>query len=160
LRMGDDYELFLRISRHYESGYVDAPLVLYRQHSTQGTRTWGKQLQQGAPWEFLVLKKIVDRYPDVFKELGREKVNQRLSKPYAALAYACLADGDHRNARRLMRAAIHYWPHNLSYLRYFVMTFLTPPMVAKLKGFSGRTQGFRPGTEATNRWHSFGSSNP
>jgi glycosyltransferase involved in cell wall biosynthesis len=159
LRMGDDYELFLRISRHYEMGCVDEPLILYRQHATQGTRTWGKQLQQGVPWEFLVLKKIVDRYPEIFNELGRKEVNRRLSKPYAALAYACLAEGDHRNARRLIRAAIRYWPDNPSYLRYFLMTFLTPTMLAKVKG-SGKSWRFRKSDAEANRWHSVGSSNP
>lgn len=161
LRMGDDYELFLRISRHYELGYVDEPLVLYRQHSTQGTRTWGKQLQQGEPWEFLVLKRVVDRYPEIVEELGREKVNRRLSKPYAALAYACLAEGDHRNARKLMRSAIHYWPDNFSYRRYLLMTFVRPSMLAKLKHLS--RMNWKPrktDADGANRWHSIGSSNP
>jgi glycosyltransferase involved in cell wall biosynthesis len=156
LRMGDDYELFLRISRHYDLGYVDEPLVLYRQHATQGTRTWGKELQGGVPWEFLVLKKIVDRYPEIFEELGREKVNQRLSKPYAALAYACLADGDHKNARRLLRTAIHYWPGNRGYLRYLCLTFLTPHLLAKFKGLSSSWGSRNPGADAVNRWHSIG----
>jgi glycosyltransferase involved in cell wall biosynthesis len=159
LRMGDDYELFLRISRHYELGYVDEPVVLYRQHATQGTRTWGKQLQQGVPWEFLVLKKIVDRYPDMVEELGRAKVHRRLSKPYAALGFACLAEGDHENARRLMRGALRFWPGNLAYLRYYLMTFLTPELVAKYKDIAKASKKFRKSTsdcaeEATNGWHS------
>jgi glycosyltransferase involved in cell wall biosynthesis len=159
LRMGDDYELFLRISRHYEIGYVDEPLVLYRQHATQGTRTWGKQLQQGVPWEFLVLKKIVDRYPEMTEELGRATVHQRLSKPYAALAYACMAEGDHKNARQLIRGALRYWPSNPAYLRYYLLTFLTPRMVARYKDFAKASKRFRKTTsncveDATGGWHS------
>jgi glycosyltransferase involved in cell wall biosynthesis len=134
LRMGDDYEFFLRIARHYELGYVDEPLVLYRQHPSQGTRTWGKLLQKGVPWEFLVLRKILDTYPEVIREMGKSSVEQRLSKPYFALAYACLTDGDHANARKLLREAVRYWPSNLAYIRYYVMTFLTPRTVARVKG--------------------------
>jgi glycosyltransferase involved in cell wall biosynthesis len=161
LRMGDDYELFLRISRHYELGYVDEPLVLYRQHATQGTRTWGKQLQQGVPWEFLVLKKIVDRYPEMINELGSATVHQRLSKPYAALAFACVAEGDHENARRLIRGALRYWPTNASYLRYYFMTFLTPRALAKLRriGEIRRNDHANAAERATGRWHSAGNSN-
>ncbi len=163
LRMGDDYELFLRISRHYELGYVDKPLVLYRQHATQGTRTWGKQLQQGVPWEFLVLKKVVDRYPEMVEELGRAKVQQRLSKPYAALAYACMAEGDHKNARQLIRGALRYWPSNPAYLRYYLMSFLSPGMQVKLKNLTTAGKRLRKtslnGTEnEASRWHSAAES--
>jgi len=161
LRMGDDYELFLRIARHFELGYVDAPLVLYRQHPTQGTRTWGKQLQHGVPWEFLVLRKIVDRYPEIFEELGRHKVQQRLSKPYVALAYACFAEGDHKNARQLMREALRHWPTNFGYLRYYVMTFLSPRRLERLRATydkSRRSNGLqRDAEKASARWHSTGS---
>ncbi|HVI11161.1 MAG TPA: glycosyltransferase [Candidatus Binatia bacterium] len=134
LRMGDDYEFFLRISRHYELGYIDEPLVLYRQHPQQGTRTWGKELQQGAPWEFLVLKRIVDLYPEIYGELGKAKVNHRLAKPYAALAYACLNEGDPKDVRALLRRALRYWPGNLSYWRYYLLSFLDHSAVTKIQG--------------------------
>jgi glycosyltransferase involved in cell wall biosynthesis len=157
LRMGDDYELFLRLARHFEMGYVDEPLVLYRQHPTQGTRTWGKQLQQGVPWEFLVLKKIVDLYPQIFDELGRHKVRQRLSKPYVALAYACFAEGDHKNARHLMREALRQWPANMGYLRYYAMSFLSPRMLGRLKGAYNRSCPDNLSQTDAARWHSTGT---
>jgi glycosyltransferase involved in cell wall biosynthesis len=141
LRMGDDYEFFLRIARHYELGYVDEPLVLYRQHPSQGTRTWGKLLQKGVPWEFLVLKRILDTYPEVVREMGRSQVQQRLSKPYFALAYACLAEGDHSNARKLLREAIRYWPSNLGYARYYLMTLFGPRTLNRMKGLYERCSG-------------------
>jgi len=162
LRMGDDYEFFLRVARHYACGYVDEPLTLYRQHPTQGTRTWGKELQRGEPWEFLVLKTIVDRYPEVFAELGKASVHHRLSMPYFALAYACMSDSDHNNARRLLRAALRYWPNNLGYLRRYLTTFLSPRMLKKLRNIATR-----PATRAVTgfgvdnsdaRWRSAGKS--
>jgi glycosyltransferase involved in cell wall biosynthesis len=160
LRMGDDYEFFLRMARHYEVGYVDEPLVLYRQHLTQGTRTWGKQLQRGEPWEFLVLKTIVDQYPEIFDELGRARVNHRLSMPYFALAYACMSEGDHSSARRLMRGALRYWPNNLGYLRYYLTTFISARMLAKLKYALQEMRGSVVDSEIENskaRWHSAGN---
>lgn len=157
LRMGDDYEFFMRISRHYELGYVDEPLVLYRQHPDQGTRTWGKQLQQGVPWEFLVLKKIVDAYPAMIEELGRSQVYQRLSKPYFALAYACMAEGDHKNGRKLLQGALRYWPGNLGYLRYYLMTFLRPETLAKVRGLYEKSRASSITANSDNaqaRWNS------
>jgi len=161
LRMGDDYEFFMRMARHYEFGYVDEPLVLYRQHPTQGTRTWGKQLQQGEPWEFLVLKRIVDQYPEIFEELGTAHVNHRLSMPYFALAYACMSEGDHSNARRLLKGALRYWPNNLGYLRYYLTTFINARMLAKLKCALQQLRGSVMDNEIEKskaRWHSAGNS--
>jgi glycosyltransferase involved in cell wall biosynthesis len=161
LRMGDDYELFLRIARHFELGYIDMPLVLYRQHPTQGTRTWGKQLQHGVPWEALVLKKITNLYPEIFEELGRHNIQRRLSKPYVALAYACFAEGDHRNARQLTRQALRYWPSNFSYLRYYLMTFLSPRVLNWLRAAydKSHTNSASAGNAENTmaRWHSSGS---
>jgi len=161
LRMGDDYELFLRVARHFELGYVDEPLVFYRQHVSQGTRSWGKQLQEGLPWEFIVLNSVLRRYPEVIEELGRGKVHRRLSKPFATLAYACMAEGDHENCRRLIRSALHYCPINLAYLRYYVMTFLSPRTLAGVKHLSAmsrRFMGKHAGDPSASRWHSAGNS--
>jgi len=133
LRMGDDYEYFLRVTRHYEAGYVDEPLVMYRQHPNQGTRTWGKRLHEGLPWEFLVLRRILDRYPEVFNELGRSRVKLRLAKTYFALAYACMLEKDHARARKLLSQALHHYPYSAGFLRYYLMTFVSPDLLAKLK---------------------------
>lgn len=160
LKMGDDYELFLRVAHDFDCGYVDQPLVLYRQHSAQGTRTWGKQLQGGVPWEVLVLKKIVERYPETIHELGRDEVYQRLSKPYAALAYACMAEGDHKNCRRLIRNALGYWPTNPAYLRYYLMTFLSAPALAAMRGIGEKIRkaiGRSTDDTGASRWHSVGN---
>lgn len=133
LRMGDDYEYFLRVTRHYEAGYVDEPLVLYRQHPDQGTRTWGKRLHEGFPWEFLVLRRILHRYPEVINELGRSRVQLRLAKTYFALAYACMLAKDHASARKLLLQAIQQYPYSVGFLRYYLMTFVSPELLAKLK---------------------------
>jgi glycosyltransferase involved in cell wall biosynthesis len=133
LRMGDDYEFFLRVARSYKMGYVDLPLAMYRQHVDQGTRSWGRQLQQGIPWEVMVLKRIIERDPAVVEELGKNVVNKRLSKAYFNLAYAKLSEGDHRSARRAVQEALRYWPTNPAYLRHYLMTFLTPRQLAKIR---------------------------
>jgi glycosyltransferase involved in cell wall biosynthesis len=160
LRMGDDYEFFMRMARHYDFGYVDESLVLYRQHLNQGTRTWGKVLQQGEPWEFLVLRRIVDQYPEIYEELGTEHVNHRLSMPYFALAYACLTDGDHKNARRLLRRAVRYWPDHHGYWRHYLSTFLSKGMLATIRRFFEKNRSGMADDEiekSKTRWHSAGT---
>jgi glycosyltransferase involved in cell wall biosynthesis len=141
LRMGDDYEFFMRVARSYKMGYVDLPLVMYRQHAEQGTRSWGRLLQQGVPWEVMVLKRILERDPAVVEELGKNVVSKRLSKAYFNLAYAKLGDGDHRSARRAVQGALRYWPTNPAYLRHYLMTFLAPRQVAKIRNLYQKLWG-------------------
>lgn len=159
LRMGEDYEFFLRLARHYEFGYVDQPLVLYRQHPKQLTRTSSQQ-QQEQPWEFLALKRIIDQYPEVYEQLGREHIHHRLSASYFALGYARLEEGDHKNARRLIRGALRYWPANAGYIRCYLTTFLGRRLRLALRGLLEKTCT-RPGSEEIERskarWHSAGT---
>jgi len=140
LPMGDDYEIFLRLARYYHVGCVDEPLILYRQHPSQGTRTWGKQLQQGTPWEVKVLQNALKACPGAEKELGRTTVRHRLSKPYFTLAYAYLGEGEHRQARSLLAGALKLWPTNLGYIRYYLMTFFSPAQLAKIRDYKGSSQ--------------------
>jgi glycosyltransferase involved in cell wall biosynthesis len=131
--VGSDYEMWLRLARHFEGGVVDMPLLMYRQHSTMSMRGLGKALWNGVPWEAAVLKKILRLYPEVPDELGRSFVNQRLSKPYANLAQLHFQQQDHRTARQLFREALRYWPGNLHYRLSYLATFLSPGQLAALR---------------------------
>jgi glycosyltransferase involved in cell wall biosynthesis len=158
LRMGEDYEFFLRLAQHYEFGYVDQPLVLYRQHPRQLTRTGQQQPEQ--PWEFLALKKIIDQYPEVYEQLGREHIHHRLSASYFALGYACLEEGDYKNARRLIREALRYWPDHPGYIRCYLTTFLGRRVRLALRGLLEKIRTRANDNEIERskaRWHSAGT---
>lgn len=91
LLVGSDYEMWLRIARHFEVGYVDKPLLMYRQHSSMSTLNLGRALQHGMPWEAVVLKKVLEGYPAVAAECGRSLVNRRLPSLLRAWGTPCCA---------------------------------------------------------------------
>jgi glycosyltransferase involved in cell wall biosynthesis len=135
LFVGSDYDMWLRISRHFDFGVIDQPLLMYRFHDAMATRGLGLKLNNGVPWEVVVLQKILDLYPEAINELGRTAVNRRLSKPWAGLAYARFNSSDFKSARALFRKAAAAWPTNLRYLAYYGMTFLQPAQVETARRF-------------------------
>lgn len=130
LLVGSDYEMWLRIARHFDLGAVDKPLLMYRHHATMSTRGLGLKMQQGVPWEVLVLQKILRLYPGAIEELGQSTVNRRMARPYAGLAYARFRSGDYEESRFLFRKAMAYWPTNGRYWGAYLATFLHPAQIA------------------------------
>ena len=130
LLVGSDYEMWLRIARHFELGAVDRPLLKYRCHDAMATKGLGLKLCNGLPWEVAVLNKILQLCPEAVTELGRSAVNRRMSKPWAGLAYARFRQSDYRGARELFRKATAYWPTNLRYWAFYWATFLNPTQIA------------------------------
>jgi glycosyltransferase involved in cell wall biosynthesis len=130
LLVGSDYEMWLRIARHFELGVVDQPLLMYRHHATMSTRGLGLTMCRGVPWEVAVLNRILRLYPDAIDDLGRRAVRRRISKPYVGLASAQFRLHDYKNARSLLRKAVSYWPTNYRYWALYGATFLHPTHIA------------------------------
>lgn len=132
-RIGSDYEMWLRIARHFEVGCVDEPLMMYRQHSSMSTRGLGRALCNGVPWEAAVVQKIVHLYPEILRELGESTVAKRISKPYARQAHIRFRLDDYKNARRLFRKAIGYWPGNWRYWPFYLATFVPAAQTVRFR---------------------------
>jgi glycosyltransferase involved in cell wall biosynthesis len=128
--IGSDYEMWLRMARYFEFGYVDKPLLQYRQHSEMSTQTLGRIPQNGTPWQVKVLESILARYPEAVSELGQAVINRRLGLLYMWLGRAWLDRKDHSMARELISGALHYSPANPRYRLAYFATFLTPSQVS------------------------------
>jgi glycosyltransferase involved in cell wall biosynthesis len=78
LPYGEDWDLWLRISRKYRFARMDAPLVLYRQHRTQGSR-----VLREVDFRTRILTEAVDRWglasPDG-RALTRREFNRNLAR--------------------------------------------------------------------------------
>ena len=130
LLVGSDYEMWLRISRHFDMGAVDQPLLSYRHHATMSTRGLGLKMRDGVPWEVAVISKILQLYPQAIDELGKSTVKRRLSRPYAGVAYARVRQNEPKEARPLLRKAMACWPTNTWYWILYGATFLNSGQIA------------------------------
>jgi hypothetical protein len=130
LPIGEDYDMWLRIARHFELGVVDQPLLMYRFHDTMATRGLGLKSCNGVPWEVVVLSKILELYPEALDELGQAAVKRRMSRPWGALGLSRFRLSDYKSARAKLRKAASYWPTNLGYWIWYAATFLHPTQIA------------------------------
>ena len=79
----EDYDLWIRLSRHFELGYVDCPLALYQVHSSNASK------QRLAMLEAVnyVLKKALGDDPELPNVLGRRVVRNRLFDLYFSIGF-------------------------------------------------------------------------
>jgi glycosyltransferase involved in cell wall biosynthesis len=131
--VGSDYEMWLRMARHFHFGYVDKPLLMYRHHAGMATRGLGKTLQDGVPWEGKVINKILRLYPVAEKEIGRSAVRRRLARPYFFLGVGSLNHGNHAEARLLFGRSLRQWPWSLRCQLRYAATFLQPAQLAWIR---------------------------
>jgi len=131
--VGSDYEMWLRMARHFDFGYVDKPLLMYRQHPEMSTQKLGKIPQGGIPWQVKVLKRTLELFPEVRRELGNSAINERLAVPYMWLGRSLMDRGDHVEARRLISGAMQYDPWNPRYRLAYLATFLSPSRLTAAK---------------------------
>lgn len=122
LRIGEDYDLWLRLSRLTRIERVARPLALYRQHPASITR--------GAPLENYrgrVVQKALDTWglagPD--GRLADERhVKARLAGSWSEFAYAQLAAGETRAARRSSCRALRIAPAHLPGWKLWLRSWL------------------------------------
>jgi glycosyltransferase involved in cell wall biosynthesis len=139
LAVGEDYNMWLRMARHFQIGYLDVPLTKYRQHASMTSRRIGKSLIDGVPWEVIAIKKVFDLYPQAAKEVGKYLVRKRISRPYYFLGCDRLTAGDHYEARRFFARALRYWPANWDYQIRYLATLLSPSQIESLKDLYHRS---------------------
>jgi glycosyltransferase involved in cell wall biosynthesis len=125
LRWGD-YHMWMRIARHYKVDYVPKVLTSYRQHPTQSTRSVAVARPDEDPVALQAIRKILDAYPEVRRELGEQTVQRRIASFYFDLAWAWYAKGAGAYARVCLRRALALWPANPRYLVLYAASFVRP----------------------------------
>jgi glycosyltransferase involved in cell wall biosynthesis len=71
LRTQQDYEYWLRFTKHHKLAFVDEVLVQYRRHASQLTDH--SRIEN----IFLAVHRIIDQYEDEFSQTGRQRVYAR-----------------------------------------------------------------------------------
>lgn len=150
--VGSDYDMWLRMARHFEFGYVDSPLLMYRQHPQMSTRGLGIALKDGMPWLARVLKTTLDRYPEALEELGEPAVNRRLALPYFWLGQAWMEQGRHVEARGLFSAALRYHRWSMLYHLAYLATFLTPSQISRVRSAYRKVRRIKSSAKIADRY--------
>ena len=119
-----DYNMWLRISRHYKIDYVNKVLTKYRQHQTQWSRTDTDRRPDDPPLALKAIEKLLETHPEVHQELGEQTIRRRIASFYFDRGYDWFTKGEPVNARLCVRRALRLWPTNVRYLRLYAATLL------------------------------------
>lgn len=105
-----DYELWLRIARQYEFGFVDERLTMFRLHDSQGHRDHRGMLRE----ELKVLMRL--QSDAAWRQSAQTR--RRLANLYDSIAVECIEAGEPNEARRHFAAALRYDPSRRRLVRY------------------------------------------
>lgn len=125
IRIGPDWDMWLRIAAKHAIGYVAQPLAKYRWHSSSMTGTTGPQYTFES--KLRVIENAVAREPKRLADLrGR------------AIANLCTIMGkwmvkrnEDAKAREMFIRAIRYYPYDIRILAYWLATFLPVPFLRR-----------------------------
>ncbi|WP_409845585.1 glycosyltransferase family 2 protein [Roseateles asaccharophilus] len=135
LRVGEDYDLWLRASRLTPIPRLDAPLALYRHHGANITHRAPERNFKGE-----VVQRALDRWgyqgPDG-REASRTTVRAGLSRSWADFAGAQLLAGRRRRALPAACRAVRLKPSSL--LGWTVLCKSLPGLLLADKADPGRT---------------------
>jgi glycosyltransferase involved in cell wall biosynthesis len=138
LRVYEDYDLMIRIARHYEFAYLAQPLLIYRKHPHNTTRN---QLNCVVGlWK--TITKMVEADPSLWHELGKDAVTRKLSQLSFGAGYFYYDQGDFRAARRCFFESLSWRPSRYAALLWLA-TCLPRPLVQRLRALKGRWQAGR-----------------
>ena len=119
-----DYQMWLRIARHYKIDYVDEVLTKYRMHPTQTTRSRADERPDDPPPALRAIERLVERHPEIREELGDRVVRQRMASFYFDRAWSWFSSGEPVSARLCVKRALRLWPTNPRYLVLYLASFL------------------------------------
>ncbi len=127
----EDYDLCLRLARDYEFGFVDDPLILYRQHPGSSTK---KQVLANYEDNLFVVRKLLEDDPRLRQELGRSVVNDRFFGLLFDIGYCHYEAGRPWAARPYFLQALRHRPASAHVWLLMLGSLLPARLVRKLRG--------------------------
>ncbi|MEW5767211.1 MAG: glycosyltransferase [bacterium] len=122
----EDHDLWLRIARKYKIGYVDRLLVRHRDHHG----TLSENIDAFYEARFLVF----NRHVKYLEPAQRDKlIKKKWRQLYFMHGYEYFEAGDLKGARTRFLKAIKSGPFNPRAIIYYLLTFLSSPLVNLIK---------------------------
>jgi len=141
----DDFDLFLRIARHYEFAYLDEPLALHRRHASNASADHRLMVTQ----ELGVLRKALRDDPELARLVGRRDLNARIGELLFAIGYSHHDDHQQAEARRFFLQALSHQPWRTYTLFLYAMNLAPPSWARALRRFKAGLS--RPSPESVLR---------
>lgn len=138
LRIGEDYDLWMRIVCRHGMGFIEEPLAVRRRHADNITLDQRANMAQ----DELVLRKFLtlqDRPAPKNSQRERDKIVDFFTE----CAFYCYFQDDFPLARQYFRKAFD-WKITRSALIYYFVSCLPVAVVGALRALRGRDRGVKP----------------
>jgi glycosyltransferase involved in cell wall biosynthesis len=129
-RTCEDYDLWLRMARHFDFAYIPEPLMLYRRHAANMSNNTQAMTQD----EAYVLQKALKADPSLAAQTGAQATRERLANLLFSVGYHFFDDGDLSQAGPNLRHALRF-RHSPYIFMLWAATFLPKPVVSRLRRF-------------------------
>lgn len=133
----DDYDLWLRVARHFKGAYIDKILAGHRRHASN----YSHDRVRATESLIYVCKKILQLFPSAVDEIGREAVSRRfldLWEDLWDLGHEHLDCFELLTARYCFKRALVHSPRSWSDYAYYLSTWLPIPALKALRRIKGR----------------------
>jgi glycosyltransferase involved in cell wall biosynthesis len=132
LRIGEDWNMWLRIAAKYQVRFVNRPLAKYRAHSESMFESTDFQYAFRSTWK--MIENAVARDPQKLSDL-RERA---LAVMCVRTAGGMLKRGERQGARAMITRAMKLYPYDANSWAYWLGTFLPKPILNWLVAVRGR----------------------
>lgn len=122
LKRGQDYDYWLRASRHTQIHQLDQVFALYRMHGNGCNKKWPRE-----NYERMVVEKALTRWGTVGpngEQTERRAIRRRLAESSFSFGYWHYWEDDPRLALRAFGHAVSKQPSHLANWRYLIMSLL------------------------------------
>jgi len=126
-RIGEDWNMWLRIASRYPVVCLREPLAIVRSHSASMIRKM--DLDNALSSRLLIINDAVERNPGRLQDLKR----QALSRAYVESGKYALARGRHAEARQMFVQAIKHSPVRFPAWFCYVVSFLPRPLINRFR---------------------------
>jgi hypothetical protein len=106
-----DYDLWLRVSRQHQIGFLNEPLTIYRDHDSMSSDVPRTALECAR-----VLASHPAAFPAITRQYGQSEVRQRIGGAYWQAAYAHYLARKYPTACRLFLEACRWQPWRVQVL--------------------------------------------
>lgn len=130
LRTQQDYEYWLRFSKNYKMGYIDAPLVSYRRHPSQLTAH--KNIVNIIKNVSCILAPYYRDLEEIFPGYDSVRFKERYANVYKSLGKAYLGKGENGEARDAFRMSYQIKKFSIFPLLYWFFSFCPPRITRDL----------------------------
>lgn len=129
IKVIQDYDLWLRIAKHFRLGYINKPLAIYRIHDSNISKNKIRLTLE----EIKLIKTMLRLYPGLREKIGIERIKQRFLTLYYEVAYSLFKMRKLAESRRYFFEVWKISPFKIDCLSYLMATIFPLSIVKFIK---------------------------